>query len=160
MDFAALAVAAGLAGWTPVPPATPKSAPVFLPAALPADLTVVASPSGALADWDAALGFLLESRVIAVGEKHDEASHHEVQARALDARAARAAGLAVGFEMVAQDQQAALDDFLSGKPSEPDFAAWWKKAWGFDYALYKPVFDVVRGRRLRAYGLNAPRALV
>jgi|GEM_PF-5298441 len=158
MDLRALAVAAGIAGWTPAPVAAPKSAPV--PVVLPADLPVVASPSAAVVSWDALLASLDAARVIGVGEKHDEASHHQIQALVLDRLAARDPSIVVGFEMVSQDQQGALDDFLSGKTSETDFAAFWKKAWGFDYAIYKPLFDAIRARRLKAYGLNAPIALV
>jgi uncharacterized iron-regulated protein len=62
--------------------------------------------------------------------------------------------------MVSQDQQAALDDFRSGKMSEAEFSSWWKKAWGFDYAIYKPIFDAARAKNLRIVGLNAPIKLV
>ena len=158
MDLPALAVAAGLAGWTPSPvPAPPVVRALGAPAAEP---IVVASPSGKIAGWDALTGSLLAARVIAVGEKHDEASHHRVQAAVLGALADRDPGLVVGFEMVSQDQQAALDDFSSGKTTEADFSAWWKKSWGFDYTLYKPIFDAARSRRLRLVGLNAPISLV
>ncbi len=122
---------------------------------------VVASPSGATRSWDELVDGLAAARVVAVGEKHDEASHHLVQAKVLAALAERDPKLIVGLEMVSQDQQAALDDFRSGKTSENDFASWWKKNWGFDYSLYKLRFR--RGRaakNLRIAGLNAPIALV
>ena len=155
MDLPAIALAAGLAGWAPVSVVTPVPVP-----ADPAVPLVVASPSGALIGWDALIDGLLSARVIAIGEKHDSAPHHLAQARVLEALADRDPNLVVGLEMVATDQQAFLDDFLSGKKSEADFSAWWKKAWGFDYPLYKPIFDAARARRLRVVGLNAPRALV
>jgi uncharacterized iron-regulated protein len=158
MDLSALAVAAGLAGWTPSPVAAPRAA---APAReVPAAVVVVASPSGAIEDWDAFAGGLLAARVIAVGEKHDEASHHLVQAKVLSAVAERDSNLVVGLEMVSQDQQSALDDFRSGKTSEADFAVWWKKHWGFDYSVYKPIFDAARAKDLKIVGLNAPIALV
>ena len=158
MDLSALAVAAGIAGWTPSPIAMPKTAAA--PHALPAALVVVTSPSGALADWGAFADGLMGSRVIAVGEKHDEASHHLVQAKVLAAVAERDPDLVVGLEMVSQDQQQSLDDFRSGKMSEEDFSTWWKKTWGFDYAIYKPIFDAARAKKLKIFGLNAPIALV
>lgn len=158
MDLPALALAAGLAGWTPPPVATPRFAVMTPPRA--AAPVVVASPSGALAAWDDMIAGLLAARVIGVGEKHDEPSHHLVQAQVLAAVADRDPNLIVGLEMVSQDQQGTLDDFLSGKTSETDFAAFWNKAWGFDYAMYKPVFDAARARHLRMVGLNAPIAVV
>lgn len=158
MDLASLAVAAGLVGWTPPHVAAPRFA--VLPASRSSVPVVVASPSGALTAWDEMIGGLLAARVIGVGEKHDEPSHHLVQARVLAAVADRDPNLVVGLEMVSQDQQGALDGFLSGKTSEADFAAFWNKAWGFDYAMYKPVFDAARTRHLRMVGLNAPIAVV
>ena len=158
MDLSALAVAAGLAGFTPAPVPTPRAA--VAQHAIPAEVVVVASPSGALADWGAFADGLMSARVIAVGEKHDEASHHAVQAKVLSAIAERDQNIVVGLEMVSQDQQAALDDYYSGKLSETEFAAWWKKAWGFDYSIYKPIFDAARAKKIKIFGLNAPIALV
>jgi uncharacterized iron-regulated protein len=160
MDLPALAVAAGLAGWTPAPAAPARPVPVSEPAAAADDVVVVTALSGATADWSAFADGLLSARLIAVGEKHDEASHHEIEARVLASVAARDPGLVVGLEMVSQDQQSFLDEFMSGRTSEADFAAWWKKTWGFDYALYKPVFDAARAKSLRVVGLNAPIAVV
>jgi uncharacterized iron-regulated protein len=162
MDLSSLALAAGLAAWTPKLPA-PVAAPAApaAPAAAAAPAPVVAAaPSGTITPWDAFVAGLLKDRVIAVGEKHDEASHHLVQARVLSALADRDPSLVVGFEMVSSDQQGELDGFASGKISEADFAAWWKTNWGFDYAIYKPIFDAARARHLRMVGLNAPIGVV
>lgn len=158
MDLQTLAVAAGLAGWTPSPVAAPKAAPS--PRANPAAVVVVESPSGATIDWEKFAGGLMASRVIAVGEKHDEASHHMVQAKVLSAIAERDPSVVIGLEIVSQDQQSFLDDFSSGRLSETDFSVWWKKTWGFDYFLYKPIFDAARARNLKIVGLNAPIGLV
>ncbi|MFI5349909.1 MAG: ChaN family lipoprotein [Elusimicrobiota bacterium] len=158
MDLQTLAVAAGIAGWIPSPVPAPKAAAA--PHAVPADVVVVASPSGGLADWSAFADGLISARVIAVGEKHDEASHHVIQARVLASLAKRDPSIVVGLEMVSQDQQGALDDYYSGKLSEAEFAAFWKKAWGFDYSIYKPIFDAARANNTKIYGLNAPIALV
>jgi uncharacterized iron-regulated protein len=158
VDLSALAVAAGLAGWTPSPLTAPRA--VAAPRAVPADDVVVASPSGATTGWNDFINGLMTARIIAVGEKHDEASHHLVQAKVLAAVAERDADLVVGLEMVSQGQQQSLDDFRSGKMSETDFSTWWKKNWGFDYSIYKPIFDAARAKNLKIVGLNAPIALV
>ena len=97
---------------------------------------------------------------MAVGEKHDSLDHHQVQAEMLALLADRVPATAVGLEMVSYEDQPILDAFSSGTMSESAFAAWWKKNWGFDYALYRPIFDEARRRRLPLYGLNAPAALV
>ncbi|MDE2511069.1 MAG: ChaN family lipoprotein, partial [Elusimicrobia bacterium] len=158
MDLPAMALAAGLMGWTPPHVAAPLSAPAPAPRAANG-YTAVVAPTGAAVAWDALIDALMPARVIAAGEKHDEASHHLIQARVLDAVAARDGNVVVGLEMVSQDQQGELDGFLSGKTTEQDFAAFWNKAWGYDYAMYKPIFDVARARHLKVVGLNAPIAV-
>jgi uncharacterized iron-regulated protein len=163
VDFATLALAAGLTGWTP--PALPPAAETPLPprsVAIPQGFVgplVVASPSAALTTWTDAIAAMATSAVVCVGEKHDEASHHQVQAEALLALDAFP-GLSLGLEMVAAEDQPALDAFQSGAMSEADFAVWWSKNWGYPYAIYKPIFDAARSRAIPIHGLNAPAALV
>lgn len=159
MQTTALALAAALVGWTPTPTSAPRL-PQTQPASSAAPATLVAAPAGNLITVDALGTALAGATLVAVGEKHDSLAHHQVQAELLALLADRVPATAVGFEMISYEDQAKLDDFASGKTSEAEFAAWWKKVWGFDYALYKPVFDEARKRRLQLYALNAPSALV
>lgn len=161
MDLPALAFAAGLAAYSPVVVPTPKAKTqnAVLPPLSVSDMAVSAA-SGGVVSWPDLISSLMSARVIAVGEKHDEASHHRVQAAVVSSIAALDPNVVVGLEMVSQDLQPGLDDFMSGKISESDFIAFWKKAWGYDYALYKPIFDAARARHLRVVGLNAPISLV
>ena len=152
MDLPALALAFGVA-WTPV--AAPAPQAVIQPAAAP----TVFDSNGTSRTWDEALADLATARVVAVGESHDDAAHHRLQAEVLTALAPRTP-LAVAFEMVGFEDQATLDAFMSGATSEADFAAWWKKNWGYDFAIYKPIFDAAKAAGVPAYGLNAPRVLV
>ncbi|MBS1707451.1 MAG: ChaN family lipoprotein, partial [Armatimonadetes bacterium] len=52
-----------------------------------------------------------------------------------------------------------IDPFSSGGYGDEQLVVDcdWKKQWGFDYGLYKPVFDVIRNRKLRMAALNVPR---
>lgn len=106
------------------------------------------------ADFTAALS---RAKVVMVGEKHDEALHHQIQAEVL---AAMPAGAALGLEMLDHTHQKTLDAFMAGSMSEADFADFWKKQWGFDYSLYKPLFDVARAKPARVIALNAPRDVI
>ncbi|MCM2303221.1 MAG: ChaN family lipoprotein [Elusimicrobia bacterium] len=155
MDLTALALAFGTA-WSPVHVSTPQGVPVGL-AARPAG--AVFDASGAARSWAEALTALASARIVAVGESHDDAAHHALQAEVLAALAARVP-LTVGLEMVQAEDQAALDAFMSGATSEADFAVWWKTNWGFDFALYKPIFDAARTAGVPVRGLNAPREVV
>ena len=152
MDLPALALAFGVA-WTPIAVSVPKAAPAD-PAPAVFDAT------GAARTWDEALADLATARVIAVGEMHDDAKHHQIQAEVLTALAARTPRLAVAFEMVGFEDQAVLDSFMSGALSEADFTVWWKANWGYDFSLYKPIFDAAKAAGVPAYGLNAPHDLV
>ena len=158
MDIPAIALAAGLVGWTPFALKTPATRPVD--SAAPAAGPIVDSGSLSPVSRDALADAFASAGLVAVGEKHDSPDHHQVQAEMLALLADRVPATAVGLEMVSYEDQPILDAFSSGAMSESAFAAWWKKNWGFDYALYRPVFDEARRRRLPLYGLNAPAALV
>lgn len=154
MNLSALALAMGIA-WNPIEMPAPRGVP-----AIPTAPAGVYDASGAARTWDAALADLAAGRLVAVGESHDDAAHHRIQAEVLAALAARRPDVAVAFEMVGYEDQAVLDAYMSGATPEAEFAAWWKANWGFDFALYKPIFDAAKSARVRAYGLNAPRDVI
>ncbi len=155
MNLPALALAFGVA-WTPVAVPVPKSVPV---GAAPAAGAIV-DAGGAARTWDEALADLATAHVVAVGETHDDAGHHQIQAEVLTALAARTPRLAVAFEMVGFEDQAVLDAYMSGTASEAAFARWWKANWGYEFSLYKPIFDAAKAAGIPAYGLNAPRDVI
>ena len=154
MDISALALAFGVA-WTPVAPPAPHFKTLG-----PSILAAVYDSSGTPRVWSEALDDLATGRVVAVGESHDDAAHHRLQAEVLTELVARVPRVAVAFEMVGFEDQAVLDSYMSGALSEAGFAVWWKKNWGYDFALYKPIFDAAKAAGIPAYGLNAPIALV
>lgn len=154
MNLSALALAMGVA-WTPVSVTVPQGVP-----ATPDAPSGVYDATGAPRTWDSALADLALGRLIAVGESHDEAAHHRIQAEVLAALASRTNNLAVAFEMVGYEDQAVLDQYMSGGTPEAEFAVWWKTNWGFDFSLYKPIFDAAKAANIKAYGLNAPRDVI
>ncbi|HAM35741.1 MAG TPA: hypothetical protein DEB40_06640 [Elusimicrobia bacterium] len=106
---------------------------------------------------------LERSRAVSVGETHDQPNDHLAQLEALKSLAAvRDNKVAVGFEMLNESLQPVLDAYASGTISESDFLeqSGWKQEWGFSFALYRPLFDFIRGHRLKALALNAPRGIV
>ncbi len=101
--------------------------------------------------------------VVYVGETHDKAACHTAQLYALKKLdEAKNGRVAVGFEMLNSSLQPALDEFASGAIDEQAFLEKinWKKEWGFDYGLYKPIFDYIREKKLKAVALNVPRKIV
>jgi len=104
-----------------------------------------------------------KSDVVYVGETHDQLQDHLAQLEALKAmRIARGSKIAVGFEMLNQSLQPVLNDYADGKLTEAEFLAKadWQKEWGFDFNMYKPLFDFIVQNKLRALALNVPKKVV
>lgn len=104
---------------------------------------------------------LAAAQVVYAGEQHDSPAAHAVQQLLLEALYAQNPSVGVGVEMLPRNMQAALDDYTAGRSDEAAFlkAVDWPKTWGFDFALYRPLFAFCRAHRLRMFALNAPRSL-
>lgn len=118
--------------------------------------------TGAALSFDDVLARARAAQVVVVGEQHDQAVHHELQRRVVAALVAPNVRLAVGFEMLSWGFQEPLDRLATGKLDPDAFAAEidWKKAWGFPFELYRPVFVAAVEGGARLLALNAPRELV
>lgn len=118
--------------------------------------------SGRALSFDDVLARAHGADVIVIGEQHDQAVHHELQRRVVAALAAPNVRLTVGFEMLSWGYQGALDRLASGQLDADAFAAEidWKKAWGFPFELYRPIFQAAVAGQAGLAALNAPRELV
>ncbi len=106
---------------------------------------------------------LLEDRLfILIGEQHDNPRHHQFQASVIEALVLAGRAVIVGMEMFDRTMQYPLNLWTLNRLSEEEFIeqSQWRQQWGFDFALYRPIFEAVRRYRLRLTGLNVPRALV
>lgn len=101
-------------------------------------------------------------RFVYLGESHDNPRHHRLQAEVVEALAESGRDVIVGFEMFTRPMQSALDPWTLGWWSEDEFVerSNWKGQWGFDFALYRPIFEATRKHRLRMVALNVPREWV
>lgn len=61
--------------------------------------------------------------------------------------------------MFTRDNQENINGWSMGWWTDEEFVAKsdWKKQWGFDYKLYKPIFDTVKKNELPMAALNVPR---
>lgn len=115
---------------------------------------------GAVLDLPALARRLDSAQVVYVGEKHDEAADHLAQRDVLLALLSRGRRVVVGLEMLDAAQQGELDGWLSGAVSDADFSAYWKKAWGFPFELYKPLLEACRDNHVPVRALNAPISVI
>jgi uncharacterized iron-regulated protein len=102
--------------------------------------------------WDVAAGKpisraamgerLAEADIILLGEKHDNARHHELQAEILNTLVSRGQARALVWEMLPRPVQSDIDAFLlSGSRNADRFAdavGWAKLGWG-EWSLFRPI---------------------
>ena len=128
------------------------------------DQCIYNGSSGALlAGEDAFKAVVGGGDAVFAGETHDQPKDHRAQLETLKAlHETRGQNISVGFEMLNMTLQPVLDDYAAGKISEEEFLLRtdWKKEWGFDFNLYKPLFDFIREHKLKALALNLPRNVV
>jgi uncharacterized iron-regulated protein len=147
-------------------PPVPREAALVKPAPLdfPGDgaFAFVDGRTGAALSLEDVAVRVRAHRVVMVGEQHDQAAHHEAQRRIIELVASGGDGAVVGLEMLTWDKQEALDRFNRGELDVAGLAAAvdWKKAWGFDFGLYAPLFATGKAAGARFIALNAPRSLV
>ncbi len=133
------------------------------PAAPPADeawtieATIHDGRTGETITREALFDRLAAARVVYVAERHDSPHDHDVQRQVLEALAARSSSIAIGLEMVKRPFQKWLSDYVAGRIDEDTFLerTEWSTRWGFDFAMYRPLFEIARAKGLRAYALNA-----
>ncbi|MDH3241109.1 MAG: ChaN family lipoprotein [Alphaproteobacteria bacterium] len=103
------------------------------------------------------------SRYLLLGERHDNADHHRIQAWMTAARIGRGARPALVMEMFRQDQQPAIDAHLRARPGDSaglgGAAGWSTSGWG-NWSHYEPIVRPVVQNRLFLIAANISRARV
>ena len=102
------------------------------------------------------------SGIVVLGETHDNPEHHLWQYQTIAALYARGGAVVLGFEMFPRRVQPVLDAWVAGELDAHGFleAVEWDRVWGFDSALYMPLFDFARINRVPMIALNVDRALI
>jgi uncharacterized iron-regulated protein len=105
---------------------------------------------------------LTRTKVIFVGESHDQIEQHQIQVKMIQALVARGKDVVVAMEMFERSQQPILDRWSQGLLTEEEFLkeVQWETIWGMDYELYKGILDIAKAHHLKVLGLNVPRDLV
>lgn len=107
-----------------------------------------------------------DADVLFVGETHDNATAHAVEAELLrraDERYSKGAGkrraVALSLEMFERDVQTVLDEYLGGLISERHFLLS-SRPWNNYATDYKPLVEYAREHRLPVIAANAPARYV
>jgi uncharacterized iron-regulated protein len=102
------------------------------------------------------------TRVIFIGESHDQIEHHQIQVRMIQDLVANGKDVVIGMEMFERSQQPTLDRWSQGLLTEEEFLKEvdWDTTWNMDYELYKGILDAAKTHHLKVLCLNAPRDLV
>jgi uncharacterized iron-regulated protein len=103
-----------------------------------------------------------KSSVVLLGESHIDADHHRWQLYTVAALHGRGGNIVIGFEAFPRRLQAVLDDWVEGKLTDEAFlkASEWRQVWGYDAALYMPLFQFARLNRIPMIALNVEQKLV
>jgi uncharacterized iron-regulated protein len=96
-----------------------------------------------------------------VGEQHDVAWHHEIQAQVLREVAERVDSAALGMEMFQRPFQSPLDAYIAGEISEADMLEQteWAQRWGFGTDQYRPMWRFAHENEIPVVAHNARREL-
>ena len=103
-----------------------------------------------------------KTAVVLLGESHTDADHHRWQLHTLAGLHGSGGKLVIGFEAFPRRLQSVLDDWVEGKLTDEAFlkASEWRQVWGYDAALYMPLFQFARLNRIPMTALNVERKLV
>ena len=113
--------------------------------------------SGRELTFDELIAELAEAQAIYLGERHDQVADHVMQYAIVRGLQRRQTRLAVGLEMVQRPYQEHLDSWVRGRLDESVLRSriQWERRWGFEFALYRPIFELARAERVRLRALNA-----
>ncbi len=113
-------------------------------------------------DLDMVVSRVSSSRVIYVGETHDDYADHLTQLELVRRLYAINPNIAIGMEQFQQPFQGVIDRYIKGELDEKGLVreTEWMKRWKFDYRLYRPILSYARKHRIPVIALNLSEEIV
>ena len=117
-------------------------------------------PTGLTVSAEQMIDTVSGSRVIYVGETHDNLEAHRVQLEIIRRLQEKFPGrISVGMEMFRRSAQDDLDRWHQGNLAGKQFRKLFKKNWGRGYGLYQPIFEYLKANSIPLIGLKSSRAM-
>ena len=123
---------------------------------------IYSPPRGGYLSREALLGRMKRSRVIYLGELHDNPEHHSLQLWVLKSLIRLGSRPAVSFEMFTRDVSGPLLAHLARPGADlsevPALVGWEKRGWPA-WSMYAPLVEAVHGEKLSLIAADLPYAL-
>lgn len=113
-------------------------------------------PTGLLVRREQMMESISASRVIYIGETHDNIEAHKIQLQVIQFLAEKYP-IAIGLEMFRRSAQEKLDLFNLGQLSDQEFRHLFHSNWGGGFSLYQPIFEFAKSKGLPLIGLKSTR---
>ncbi len=120
--------------------------------------SIIHVPTGLRVSSEALIDGVSGSRVIYVGETHDNMAAHRAQLDIIRALEERFPGeIAVGMEMFRRSAQTQLYSWAKGELPLREFKKLFRENWGPGYELYQPIFDYLKEHNIPLIGLKSSK---
>jgi uncharacterized iron-regulated protein len=117
-------------------------------------------PTGLVVSVDQMIDTVSGSRVIYIGETHDNLEAHRIQLDLIRRLHEKFPGqISLGMEMFRRSAQEDLDQWQQGNLPARQFRKLFRKNWGHGFALYQPIFDYLQANSIPVIGLKSSRAM-
>lgn len=115
-------------------------------------------PTGTQVTKDQMIEIIAGSRVIYIGETHDNLEAHRAQLEIIEQLVKKfPRKITVGMEMFRQSAQPDLDRWHNGDMPPDEFKALFSNNWGPGYKLYQPIFDFAKENAIPLIGLKSSK---
>jgi uncharacterized iron-regulated protein len=117
---------------------------------------------GADMGLDKVVSRVSSSRVVYIGETHDDYADHLTQLEIMRRLHAINPDIAIGMEQFQQPFQAIIDRYIRGELDEKGLIreTEWMERWKFDYRLYRPILSFAREHKIPVIALNLSTEIV
>jgi uncharacterized iron-regulated protein len=117
-------------------------------------------PTGLTVSVEQMIDTVSGSRVIYIGETHDNLEAHRVQLEVIRRLQEKFPGqISVGMEMFRRSAQDDLDRWHQGNLTDKPFRKLFRKNWGRGYGMYQPIFEYLKENSIPLIGLKSSHAL-